>query len=49
MIVRIVIEYDNDGCNPTLEEERQDWLNGHVDIADVMSDHDAKVEFVEVK
>jgi hypothetical protein len=47
MKVRIVIEYDNDDCNPTLEEERQDWLNGHVDLRDVV-ECDGKVTFEEV-
>jgi hypothetical protein len=38
--VRIVIEYDPDWPDNTdvlqaLEKERQDWLNGNVDIGDM--------------
>jgi hypothetical protein len=40
MKVRIVIEYDPDwpddvDINETLEKERQDWLNRHVNIGDI--------------
>jgi hypothetical protein len=40
MKVRIVIEYDPDwpdvvDVQDALEKERQDWLNGNVDIGDM--------------
>jgi hypothetical protein len=52
MKVRIVIEYDNDGANPTLEEEKQDWLNGDVDLWDIVNGGGgptASVRFEEIK
>jgi pentose-5-phosphate-3-epimerase len=50
MKIRITIEYDPDwpeGANQVeaLEQERQDWLKGHVDIADIHYAGDNKVEF----
>jgi hypothetical protein len=51
MKIRITIEYDLDGTE--LEDERKQWLAGHVDIADIQAaseqgDTSASVKFEEV-
>ncbi len=48
MKIRITIEYDLDGT--ALEDERKQWLAGHVDIADIQAafeegDTSASVKF----
>jgi hypothetical protein len=49
--IRITIEYDLDGT--ALEDERKQWLAGHVDVADIQAasdqgDTSASVKFEEI-
>jgi hypothetical protein len=41
----ITIEYELDDPTTTLESERQDWIDGNVDVYDVIQT-DGKVRFV---
>ena len=36
-VMKIVIEYEMDDGDATEESERQDWLDGNVNVADVIA------------
>lgn len=42
---RLVIEYELDDPNATLDSEREAWLEGQVDVLDIVGADDTQVNF----